>query len=293
MTERGNPLLAVTQVTSQITSEQCWTRWTLTSEYPDCHILLWSKLRALVFEELVKKIENHPDRHALQLDLQQNKAYNPFSTTTKQMIQDVGNVELFELFETDPKTQGTACLSYWSDGGRLLHMRASVERKCKATRGVIQDTLDLLSIPNYVIKKGRPHGHRHGKTPEREYHQAHNLEKEMHQEGLSRDRRSASWKILNFMHPSSNMIAIKRSVSKWTSLRTRISHTTWSKKNIFDKNRIGWISLNKSRNTGPLRNRSDFNEALSTLRRLHQESGERQLTPMPFWKCQRGSWWSS
>ena len=55
--------------------------------------------------ELVKKIENHPDRHALQQDLQQNKAYNPFSTTTKQMIQDVGNVELFELFETDPKTQ--------------------------------------------------------------------------------------------------------------------------------------------------------------------------------------------
>ena len=39
--------------------------------------------------ELVKKIENHPHRHALQLDVQQNKAYNPFSTTTKQMIQDV------------------------------------------------------------------------------------------------------------------------------------------------------------------------------------------------------------
>ena len=28
-----------------------------------------------------------------------------------------------------------------------------------------------------------------------------------------------------------------------------------------------WISLNKSGNTGPLRNRSDFNEALSTLSR--------------------------
>ena len=33
--------------------------------------------------ELVKKIENHPDRHALQRDLQQNKAYNPFSVTTE------------------------------------------------------------------------------------------------------------------------------------------------------------------------------------------------------------------
>ena len=66
--------------------------------------------------ELVKKIENHPDRQSIQLDLQQNKAYNPFSATSKKMIQDVGNVELFELFETDPKTQCKECLSYWSEG---------------------------------------------------------------------------------------------------------------------------------------------------------------------------------
>ena len=41
--------------------------------------------------ELVKKIENHPHRHDPQRDLQQNKAYNPFSTTSKKMIQDMGN----------------------------------------------------------------------------------------------------------------------------------------------------------------------------------------------------------
>ena len=33
--------------------------------------------------ELVKKIENHPDRHALQQGLRQNKAYNPFSAKSK------------------------------------------------------------------------------------------------------------------------------------------------------------------------------------------------------------------
>ena len=48
--------------------------------------------------EIVKKIENHPDRHVLQQDLQQNKAYNPLSAKSKKMIQDVGNIELFELF---------------------------------------------------------------------------------------------------------------------------------------------------------------------------------------------------
>ena len=44
--------------------------------------------------ELMKKIENHPDRHALQQYLRQNQSYNPFSPETKKMIQDVGNIEL-------------------------------------------------------------------------------------------------------------------------------------------------------------------------------------------------------
>ena len=53
--------------------------------------------------ELIQKIENFPDRHALQQDLRQNQAYNPFSPESKKMIQDVGNIELFELLETDFK----------------------------------------------------------------------------------------------------------------------------------------------------------------------------------------------
>ena len=56
--------------------------------------------------ELVKKIEDHPHRQDLQADLQQSNAYDPFSEKkSKKMIKDMGNVELFELFETDLKTQ--------------------------------------------------------------------------------------------------------------------------------------------------------------------------------------------
>ena len=39
--------------------------------------------------ELIQKIENHPDRHALQQDLRQNQAKNSFSPESKKMIQDV------------------------------------------------------------------------------------------------------------------------------------------------------------------------------------------------------------
>ena len=127
--------------------------------------------------ELVKKIENRPHRHALHRDPQQNKTYNPFNTTTKKMIQDVGNVDLFELFETDPKTQCKECLSYWSEGivyctcGQIL-------KEIEANRGFIEKTLDLLSIPEYVVKKGKDlMATDMGKLQKRKYHLVHNLKK--------------------------------------------------------------------------------------------------------------------
>ena len=61
--------------------------------------------------ELVKKIENHPHRQYLQAGLLQNNAYNPFSGKSKKMIQDMGSVELFELCETNLKTQCKECLT--------------------------------------------------------------------------------------------------------------------------------------------------------------------------------------
>ena len=62
--------------------------------------------------ELIQKIENHPNRHALQQDLRQNQSFNPFSQDSKQMIHEVGNIELCELLETEPKAQCKVCLSY-------------------------------------------------------------------------------------------------------------------------------------------------------------------------------------
>ena len=66
--------------------------------------------------ELVKKIENHPHRQDLQADLQPNNAYNPFSAKSKKMIKDMGNVELFELCETNPKAQCKERLLHWNQG---------------------------------------------------------------------------------------------------------------------------------------------------------------------------------
>ena len=39
-----------------------------------------------------------------------------FSQESKQMIHEVGNIELCELLDTEPKTQCIVCLSYWDIG---------------------------------------------------------------------------------------------------------------------------------------------------------------------------------
>ena len=107
--------------------------------------------------ELVKKIESHPHRQDLQADLEQSNAYNPFSEKSKKMIRDMGNVELFELCETIPKTKCKECLLYWNQGifyctcGHLLRERERINPAEVSSDG----TLDLLSIPNHVIKKER------------------------------------------------------------------------------------------------------------------------------------------
>ena len=65
-------------------------------------------------QELLKRIETHPHREALHADVQQNNVYNPFSKDSKEMIRELGNVELFELCETAPKVQCSQCLLCWN-----------------------------------------------------------------------------------------------------------------------------------------------------------------------------------
>ena len=140
--------------------------------------------------ELVKKIESHPHREALQADMQQNNVYNPFSDEAKTMIRAMDNVELFELCETIPKVQCSECFLYWNQVviyctcGHLL-----VESE--SSQNFNQWRLDALSIPHYVIKKRRLHGARHGKTEaQKEHFRAHNSRKRRIKKGIKRNSQS-------------------------------------------------------------------------------------------------------
>ena len=249
--------------------------------------------------ELVKKIESHPHRQDLQADLQQSNAYNTFSEKSKKMIRDMGNVELFELCETIPKVQCSECLLYWNQGivyctcGHLL-------REIKSSRRIHRWQLDILSIPNYVIKKERPHGNRHGKTEEQRKHFiAHNLTKrciKKNFEGIhDRFQKDLPFRDSQLSIDRTEEICIQMDEDAQRNFTYRMSSDEYMK---YKKN--WWISLNKSGRNAPSKLRSDFSEALTKLHRLHQESGEERLAPIPSWQYQKWhpsssssstSWW--
>ena len=124
---------------------------------------------------------------------------------------------------------------------RLLHLRASVERKWSQPR---YPSMDIGSSLNSELC------HSEGATsfPSIWDHIAHNLRKRCIKRGFEgiHDRFQ---KILHFENLNSKLIELKKSVSRWTTTRRRISPIEWRKMSTFDTKRIGGslsTSLEKS-----------------------------------------------
>ena len=77
---------------------------------------------------LIQRIENHPQRQALQNDLQQHRPFNSFSRESQDAIKAAGNTELCEIVDVEPKAQCRACLTYWEVGIVYCMWRALLER---------------------------------------------------------------------------------------------------------------------------------------------------------------------
>ena len=110
------------------------------------------QLHGASVRELIQKIENHPHRQALQ----QSRQFNPFSEESKELIHEVGNIELCELLDMEPKAQCKVCLSYWDVGIVYCTCGHFLRNGNEENKKWVKYTIDFLSIPNYYIKKGRP-----------------------------------------------------------------------------------------------------------------------------------------
>ena len=250
------------------------------------------QLQSASVRELIQIIENHPNRHALQRDLQQSQSFNPFSQESKQMIHEVGNIELCELLDMEPKTQCKVCLSYWDIGifyctcGHFLRIGTEDSKK------FVQYTMDLLSIPDYYLKKGRPHG-------DREYYISHSLKKKCKKKNFLgiHDRFIRDEKFRKNMIDNGRTEEICRQMDDLAD-EDHTHHLTPEEIDDFRSN--WWIRSNKiGSDTMPIRHRSDFKQALSTLRQLKDKEDEAQRNQRwtqsyssSWWNWQ-GSWWNS
>ena len=62
------------------------------------------------------------------------------------MIRDVGNIEVCELLDTEPKTQCPVCFSYWHIGTLYCTCGHFLHKEGGANQEFINYTMDLLSF---------------------------------------------------------------------------------------------------------------------------------------------------
>ena len=101
-------------------------------------------------QNLIQKIESHPQRQALQSDLQQHRQFNPFSRESQDAIKAVGNTELCEIVDVEPKAQCRACLTYWEVGIVYCTCGHFLRDDTKENKKYVKFTLDLFSIPQLL-----------------------------------------------------------------------------------------------------------------------------------------------
>ena len=260
--EWRNPLLFMTRIMNR----WWWSRQTWTSKFQDYHIPLWNTRKVLAFDNWFRKIENHPNRHALQQDLRQNQSFNPFSPESKQMIRDVGKIEFCELLETEPKTQCTVCSSYWNIGIVCCTCGHFLRKGRGANQQFIKYTMDLLSIPEYVIKKERPHRHRYGKMPgDREYFSANQLKKKCKKKFFQgiHDRFIRDETFRNRMIENGRDEDVCR---QWDALADEEHTHHLTPQEYYHYKSNWWLTSKKTgSNTMPVEHRPDFTQAVSTL----------------------------
>ena len=148
----------------------------------------------------------------------------------------------------------------------------------------------LLSIPNYYIKKGRPHGHRYGKKPgDHEYYIANSLKKKCKKKfylGIH-DRFIRDEKFRKNMFDIGRTEEICREMDKLAD-EDHTHHITPQEIRVYRNN--WWIRSNTvGSDTMPVRHRPDFKQALSTLRQLKNQEG---TAHQQRWQSYSSSWWT-
>ena len=245
------------------------------SGIPDAMV---KRSQSISVHDLMQKIESHPQKEAIQNDLEQHRPFNPFSAKSKDAIMAAGNTELCEIINLEPKLQCKACLTYWSVGIVYCSCGHFMEDDTTEYKKYISAVLDTFSIPNFYIRKGRPHGHRYGnqlarKCRKKKYDSIHDrfIRDKTFRKAMIEVGRSE--KIIIEM----DQLASEDHTHEATRAEINVYRGNW------------WIRSNVVNfDTMPTRHRPDFKKALSTLHRLKKAEDEKQYAK---WSQSSSSWW--
>ena len=153
----------------------------------------------------------------------------------------------------------------------------SCEKEQRRMRKIVQHIMDLFSIPDYNVKKGRPHGHRYGKKPgDKECYIANQLKKKCKKKNFQgiHDR------FVRDEQLRSRMIEIGRTEDLCRQIddladENHTHHLTPQQYDNYKSN--WWLRSNKiGSDTMPIRHRSGFTSALSTLQQKKRKEEEAQ-----------------
>ena len=113
-------------------------------------------IRKQAVQKLTHQFENHANQEALQADLQQNGAFNPFSEQSKEMIYSMGNMEFFEICESKSECDQTNHLH-----GTTKVRSASTRKQAGGGTTLSQQQALLFWDGNRLRGGSLLHGHRH------------------------------------------------------------------------------------------------------------------------------------
>ena len=250
---------------------------------------------------LIRKITRHPQKEAVQNDLDKKQSFNAFSDESKKAIKESGNIEISEIVNTEPKLQCKFCLNHCNPGiiycvcGHLMVEDSGEHRK------YMLSTLNSFTIGNFYVRKDRPRGYRYAKAPGcKEYHTAHQLAKKCRKKGYD----SIYDRYMRDKLFRSNMIDHGRTEKVIIDMDNLANenHSFRVSQNEIDYYRQNWwVHSNVARDdkTMPIRHEPGFKEALSTMQRLKraEDKKKQDTSPQPSsssssWQWQ-SSWWES
>ena len=251
------------------------------------------KLRTTQIEMLFNKIYDRINHLILSVQ-SQNKWFGMLGTSN-----------YVNYSRRNPKRSAKVCFSYWNIG--IVHCTCGhfLRKRRGANQQFIKKTMDLLSIPEYVIKKRRPHGHRYGKKPTgntfRPTSWRRNARKSSSKEFMT-DSYAMKHSVMEWL----KMVETKMFVDNGMLLQMKIIPTIWPHKNITITKVIGgfiqtrqvpilcqWSTdLTSNKHCLPSSNWNKKKELYKRPRTFAEINRRTQSSSSSSWWSWQGSWWT-